>query len=152
VAALGTIGSPKAIDSLIKLLKKTPEYIQGRAANSLGMIGDRRATEALIKSLNDEESHVRNRAAQALGRIKDERAVNPLLDALKDPDSIVRYRAIEALGEIGDIRAISALETLKIKPPRRKRRGIKPIVDQTGLFPNKVAPQAAGNATHRDSK
>jgi len=38
-----------------------------------------------------------------------------------------------------------------IKPPRRKRRGIKPIVDQTGLFPNKVAPQAAGNATHRDS-
>ena len=40
---------------------------------------------------------------------------------------------------------------VKIKPPRRKRRGIKPIVDQTGLFPNKVAPQAAGNATHRDS-
>ena len=38
-----------------------------------------------------------------------------------------------------------------IKPPRRKRRGIKPIVDQTGLFPNKVAPQAAGNATQRDS-
>jgi len=40
----------------------------------------------------------------------------------------------------------------EIKPPRRKRRGIKPIVDQTGLFPNKVAPQAAGNATQRDSK
>jgi|GEM_PF-2670852 len=49
-----------------------------------------------------------------------------------------------------DAKPKSGLSKL-IKPPRRKRRGIKPIVDQTGLFPNKVAPQAAGNATQRDS-
>ena len=62
-----------------------------------------------------------------------------------------RYQ-LTCLGQYAPVFIAEKINEGKIKPPRRKRRGIKPIVDQTGLFPNKVAPQAAGNATQRDSR
>ena len=101
--ALGSIGSERAVDALLKaLLEDQESYVRGRAAEALGSIGSERAVDALFKALLEtQESGVRGSAAEALGSIGSERAVDALLKALlEDQESDVRGRAASALGSI----------------------------------------------------
>jgi ubiquinone biosynthesis protein UbiJ len=111
-AALGNIGSERAVDALLKtLLEDQDSYVRGSAAAALGSIGSERAVNALLKALLDDQGFVvRESAASALGRIGSERAVNALINALLETqESDVQRSAAEALGNIGSERAVNAL-------------------------------------------
>jgi HEAT repeat protein len=109
---LGSFGSDRAVDALLKaLLEDQESRVRWRAASALGSIGSERAVDALLKALlEDQESDVRWRAAEALGSIGSERAVDALLNALlEDQESFVQESAAKALGSIGSERAVGSL-------------------------------------------
>jgi len=146
--SLGEIGSPLAVDKLIKTLYDWNESARRAATNSLAAIKDPRAIEPLIKNMRSGASwalteigepaveplisalefkdfNVRQGAAKTLGRIKDIRAVDPLIKALGDEVRFVRANVAEALGNIGDKRAVKPLiNVLKDEYSVRKEAAI----------------------------
>lgn len=100
--ALGKIGDPLSVKSLIKALKDRDARVRWKAAEALGKIGDDQAVEALIKSLNDENRVVRRKAAIALGEIRNFGAVEHLVFMINDnnEDETVRMAAQHALNRI----------------------------------------------------
>jgi HEAT repeat protein len=109
VTALGQIGSPQAVETLIQILNQSPWYMRGEAAEALGRVGTPQAVNALIQALHDQESYVRGAAGEALGRIGTPQAIEALIQALHDPDSFVRGEAALALGQIGSSQALQGL-------------------------------------------
>jgi len=113
--ALSKIGTEKAIDPLIAVLKDKDmdsDVHQG-AADALGEIGTEKAIDPLIAVLKDKDmvSDVHQGAADALGEIGTEKAIDPLIAVLKDKDMAwyVRQGAALALGKIGTEKAIDPL-------------------------------------------
>jgi HEAT repeat protein len=129
--ALGDIGDPAAVDSLIEHgLKSDAPELQAEAAVSLGKIGGEKAVKPLqqtvdpyYKSLpedsqgytisdtkvdetvrlrNEKESRVRASVAWALGQLGDPSAQETLKRALNDENSLVRDAAAEALAKISE--------------------------------------------------
>ena len=116
IAALGVIGDPRAIGTLIKALKK-PERYESRqvpiaAAKALALTGAP-AVAPLLEVLKDRDADLRRGVASTLGAIGDPRAVEPLIAALDNggapqaPET--RTTIIEALATIGDLRAVGPL-------------------------------------------
>ena len=116
IAALGVIGDPRAIGTLIKALKK-PERYESRqvpiaAAKALALTGAP-AVAPLLEVLKDRDADLRRGVASTLGAIGDPRAVEPLIAALDNggapqaPET--RTTIIEALATIGDLRAAEPL-------------------------------------------
>ena len=133
-AALGAIGSPRAVPGLIEPLKdatrRAPRAVS-RSAKSATRVRCRRsrraegrdaarprarrhrrsaisatarAVDPLIALIRDADVDVRSRAISALGEIGDARALEPSTAALKDADAGVRLRAVKALAELTDIK------------------------------------------------
>lgn len=100
-AALGNIGSGRAVAGLIVALGDSDEQVRQAAGESLGAIGDARALDALTAATGDRDEHVRQAAVSALGQIGDPRAVSTVVAKLKDPDEHVRQVAAGALGRLG---------------------------------------------------
>ncbi|HBB32536.1 MAG TPA: PBS lyase [Cyanobacteria bacterium UBA8803] len=109
IAALGQIGSPEAVEALIKTLNQGPWYVRAEAAAALGQIGTAQALQALISALHDEDTIVRGEVAQACGRIGTPPAIKALILALHDQDSYVRGEATVALAQIGTPPALEEL-------------------------------------------
>ncbi|MDD2319988.1 MAG: HEAT repeat domain-containing protein [Geobacteraceae bacterium] len=136
VRALGTIGTPLAIDSLTKLILRHRWAFAGsqkynvaiecavKTLESLGPAGER----ALIRSLANKDKQVHYLVISALARIGDATAVSGLISDLpnihaakalgkfRDPRTVAALvatlpapQAIVALGEINDSRAIVPL-------------------------------------------
>jgi HEAT repeat protein len=129
--ALGDIGDPAAVDSLIQHgLKSDAPELQAETAVSLGKIGDGRAVKPLeqtvrpyyesvpddteghtisdsrvdetVRLRNEKESRVRASVAWALGQLADPSAQDTLKRALNDENSLVRDAAAEALAKISE--------------------------------------------------
>ncbi|HBS69231.1 MAG TPA: PBS lyase [Cyanobacteria bacterium UBA11149] len=105
IAILGQIGSPQAVETLIKALNEGPWYVRAESAAALGRIGTTQAFNALIKALNDDDNSVRGEVAEALGKIGTPEAIKGLVIALHDDDSYVRGEAAVALAKIGTAEA-----------------------------------------------
>jgi HEAT repeat protein len=107
--ALGKIGDPYALESLIKALLNDNDWrVRWGAAEAMGAIGDPSTVESLIYALEDDEWPVRWMAAKALGRIGDPRAVRPLIKALEG-DWPALWTVAEALGQLEDPHAVGPL-------------------------------------------
>ena len=114
--ALGEIGSNKAVESLIQMLKDENDFIRGAAAEGLGKISNDKAVQPLIQNLRHGESHVRYETIKALGKIGSDQAIESLVKMLKDESEFIRETAAEALGEIGSKKSFSPLiQTLNDK-------------------------------------
>jgi HEAT repeat protein len=98
-SALGQIGDPLAVDSLILALNDR-QRVKEMAALALGEIGDLRSVEPLITALEDVNWEVQGAVAKALGKIGDNRAIQPLINLLKDKSKNVRWHAAQALEAI----------------------------------------------------
>ena len=134
VTALGELGDPVAVPSLLTALEDEEWTVRWHAAEALGKIGDARAVESLIAALNCKGAEVRQAAAHALERIgwRPDRsqagaaywvemrqwdqcvaigapAVEPLITALKDERAGCCQAAAEALGRIADPLAVKSL-------------------------------------------
>ncbi|MDX2228821.1 MAG: HEAT repeat domain-containing protein [Leptolyngbyaceae cyanobacterium bins.349] len=108
-AALGELGSDKAIDGLLNALEDANDSVRLYAANALGKLGSDKAIDGLLNALERLSSSGRGIAAYALGELGSDRAINGLLNALKDPDSFVRRSAAAALGKLDSNKAIDGL-------------------------------------------
>jgi HEAT repeat protein len=64
--ALGAIGGPDAVDTLVEALSDPDEHVRLRAAQLLGDLGDPRTAEAVGKLLDDPVSEVAAAAREAL--------------------------------------------------------------------------------------
>jgi HEAT repeat protein len=106
---VGIIGSERAVNPLLVILKDRDWVMRNHAAEALGEIGDPRAINGLITALEDPHSYVRSNAITALGNLKATAALELLVLKLQDPDIFVRSAAASALGTLGCDRAVEGL-------------------------------------------
>jgi HEAT repeat protein len=107
--ALGTIGGPRALELLLKRLKRgSPDSSVIRA---LGHFKDDAAVEALLPLVDPAEPGARDWAAGALAEIGGP-AVPGLMRKLESPSRTVRMLAAQALCRIGAPQASDALKEL----------------------------------------
>jgi len=139
VEALGRIGDPVALPSLITMLQSDSDDLRQASVIALGQIGDSRAVEPLIGIYEDQAWGIRRAIIEALVNIgksgvtapfiialRDENtcqvttealvkigkpAIQPLLDALADPNSI--EPALEALMKMGESAEQPLINVLK---------------------------------------
>lgn len=113
---LGKIGSPKAFDPLVEMLKDTDAQVRWHAANALANLADPRAFDPLAACLKDEDPDLRALGLKGLARLKDPRAVPLVIGLLADPEPNVARTAIESLGNLADPRAVEPLLALVDSP------------------------------------
>ncbi|MBC7226945.1 MAG: HEAT repeat domain-containing protein [Thermoflexales bacterium] len=109
--ALGKIGDPRAVPSLLEALQDADEGVRRGAREALVRIGAP-AVPGLLQALWDADEWVRREAAWALGRIGDSQAVPGLLEALRGAEWWVRQAAV-ALERIGAPAVPGLLEALR---------------------------------------
>jgi HEAT repeat protein len=128
--ALGNFKDPRAVEPLLKALRKPRFGNRHAVAEALGKIGDSRAVPGLIGALNVEvelpvfqrtsspaiDTTLRCSAIEALGEIRDPDAIDALRDALEDEHDFIVHAAEEALGKIPNPAAEEAAA------PYRERR------------------------------
>jgi HEAT repeat protein len=104
--ALGRIGSPRAVPSLIQLLSDPDGRVRLAAVESLGRTDDGKSVEAVLAALQDIVSAVQLQAVRTLvgyGSL----VVEPIHDVLRHVQNKSVFRAmLTILGEIGDPRSI----------------------------------------------
>jgi HEAT repeat protein len=128
VYALGEIGDPKAVDSLVLALYRDKAYYFAQAGLALVKIGEP-AVGPLVKAMTGENKEAKRineenvevlagaleaNAAKILGDIGSEKAVEPILKMAEKVDKwpeetnrlLVMSRLINSLGSIGDKRAL----------------------------------------------
>jgi HEAT repeat protein len=101
-AALGAMGDPKAVPTLIRLLKTKDNYTTIAAIESLGRLKAKEAFAPLYEIANDEkiEPFITRKAIEALGELGDPRAVPGLLKAMYRAKGFYREASF-ALYELG---------------------------------------------------
>jgi cyclophilin family peptidyl-prolyl cis-trans isomerase/HEAT repeat protein len=72
--AVGRMGLPAALPSVVKLLADPETEVRQMAAFAIGLVADKSGVDPLLPLLKDPEPLVRARAAEALGQIGDARA------------------------------------------------------------------------------
>lgn len=107
--ALGEIGSDKAIEPLLELVRRTEwsvvVFLAQQALEKIGL----GAVDPLIKALKDPSPTVRRVAAESLGKTGSKRSTEALTEMLGDPDKECRRAASMALKDLGDPAGAPAL-------------------------------------------
>ena len=93
--ALGYLGDPKALDSLLPKLDHTEAVLRHRTVEALGFIGEDKARPGLREALDDPEPNVRWEAAVALAKLGDITA-KPILIELLDRKYYESFPAVRA--------------------------------------------------------
>jgi hypothetical protein len=134
IGALAEIKDPRALSSLITMIRDPSSEIRWQAAIALGEMGDPAAAPAILESLKDPDKYVRYGSAISLMKIGHKPvdkvewawyfagmqewkkiteigspALPSLENLLRDADSEVRVNTVKTLGEIGDRKAGPAL-------------------------------------------
>jgi HEAT repeat protein len=100
VAALGWMGSERALTSLLKALKDKHHGVRCQAVRAIGRIGGELAATGLVGALGDDPM-VAIFAAEELGNVGGGTALAGLVNALQKENERVRAAAARALGQIG---------------------------------------------------
>ena len=111
VSALAKIGSPRAVEAVVKSLSDTGlnPYVRGSVAIAVAELKPKEAAEALSRVSKDESQFVRWKCAQALGMLGDKKGATALIRVLDDDDQHVRAASARSLGII---KAENATESL----------------------------------------
>jgi len=128
VEALGTMGGPRAVQSLIHDLNDESPDVRIRAVEALGKIGDAGAIEPLFEAIDDKRTETRCEvpfvpktvrgsvwdALKAMAERIGEPLVAPAVRTLGHEDPHAREKAAELLKTVGSLNALSGLcEALK---------------------------------------
>jgi hypothetical protein len=108
--ALGSLGSPEAINPLVRALKDPDRYVRygaGQALQSLAWVPQTDAERAYYAIAFQDWKHVVQIGAGATA---------PLIETLRDQNASTRAEIVEVLGEIGDTPSQRACE-LVLKDP-----------------------------------
>ncbi len=105
VEALGRLGLPRAVPSLVERALRDPTpFVRAQAAASLGQMGAESAVDALAAALDDPSYDARLRAVEAIEALRPKDLL-PLERALRNPSAQVRQRAALALERVGFVDA-----------------------------------------------
>ena len=136
VEALGLIGDPRAVESLLVLNQDVNWSVRIVAVRALCRIGTPQAVGRLLELTWDEESSraevigevgshqmdedingkLRRVIAEELGNIRDQQqGVGRFLELVRDKDPYVRNAAARSLGQIGDQRGIGCLLAIVVQ-------------------------------------
>jgi HEAT repeat protein len=114
LAALARLGSPAALESLVREASDPDAFVQGEAIAALGRIGDPRAVPPLAGLLADDGPAVAGAAAASLVRIAEASpaaratALSALRARAGSSPSAALYRALGAVGEAPDLEPLRA--------------------------------------------
>jgi HEAT repeat protein len=109
LAALARLGSPAALESVVREASDPDSYVQSDAIAALGRLGDARAVSPLSGLLGDDAPAVSGVAATALARIghgsPDDaaRVLTALRDRAGASPSAALYRVLGAVGDAVDL-------------------------------------------------
>jgi len=108
IDALGKIGKPDAVETLLSLLQSEHENVRWSCISSLGIIGDPQAVGKLRPFLSpDHPLHIREITIVSLGKLKDSESLSTLeAILLEDSQPRLRQAAAEAIGRLGQSRAL----------------------------------------------
>jgi HEAT repeat protein len=96
--AMGRVGDPSALITLLEALNEKDEQLRRSAAQALGDLGDRAGVKALAEALEkDHDEQTRGFAAISLGRLGGEAA----RDALRAAFTIKSSRTVKAFSALG---------------------------------------------------
>ncbi len=97
--ALGKIGDPAAIDTLIQSMHTDSPHVRRVAIGAIALIANVSGEQALEEALSspDDDKEARAQAAAGLGKIGTPTAINVLVKTLEDPDQDIRSAAVAAL-------------------------------------------------------
>jgi len=109
IEALGGIGDPEAIPTLVAALGDDRSNVRQAAARALARARTPDSVTALIASLQHRDPLTRRSVIEALGEAGDARAVDALSRVLCERERPVRDAAVRALGRIGSPDAVDAL-------------------------------------------
>ena len=105
---LGDLKDPRAVCSLVSILRDRDRSVREAAIRALTSIGES-SVVPLGTCLTDPELLVQEAASVVLASIADERVLDPLVQALRSPDWIVRMHAVKALARIKDPGSVQSL-------------------------------------------
>jgi len=99
--ALGTIGDPRAVEPLIRVVRDEGRdwLVRGQAIWALGEVGDERAFDIVLASLDD--PNCEPEALSALGGFRDERALPVFARYYRHSCSFLRQQTVLGLREHG---------------------------------------------------
>ena len=117
--ALGTLGDPRAVTSLVTALQDSDEPVRVEAAKALGQFDDPRASLPSFQPFKMTPKLFGDIITGILDAHRDSKTVDLLIEALQHEHPRVREKAAWILGRIGDPRAVEALiATLQDPNPR----------------------------------
>jgi len=99
IVALGKIGSRRATETLIEMLKSKDAGLRELSAEALGKLRDKSALYPLIKTLTDESALVRLASIKALREMRDEKVIAHLVQPLRD--DYINQIAVDMLIDFG---------------------------------------------------
>lgn len=102
IEALGTIGNPVAVATILGYVENPDPRIRKSCAFAFSRIADHHQTDKLIELSRDSVEDVRWMAVFAMARTGDSTALGRLQWCLKDSSSLARQYAARAIGELGD--------------------------------------------------
>lgn len=114
LAMLARLGSPAALESVVREASDPDGYLQAEAISALGRLGDPRAVEPLAGLLGDDAPAVSGVAATALIRLGQDSAaaadvaLAELRDRAEASPSAALYRVLGALGTAEDLPRLRA--------------------------------------------
>lgn len=103
-----SIGTEKAVDALVPLLRSEDVTLRNLAIEIIPRIGAV-SISRIVDLLNDKDPDVRKFTVDILRKVNSDEAVDPLIRALYDENVNVAVDAAEILGDIGNNRAVSHL-------------------------------------------
>ncbi len=149
IEALGKLGDPKSVGSLIRLLSDSNANVRMTATAALSkMPEDRNIVAPLVKALKDPDEDVVIQAAKGLGECGDKRAADPLSRLLQSPNEQVRVAASQALGGLGDQRAVPYL--LAMLETDSDETQIKVLTTLRTLKPPQIAGKMLTFLSHKN--
>jgi HEAT repeat protein len=109
IEALGGIGDPEAVPTLVAALGDERSNVRQAAARALARARTPDCVTALLASLHHRDPSTRRSVLEALGEAGDPRAAEALSRVLAERERPVRDAAVRALGRIASPNAVDAL-------------------------------------------
>jgi len=130
-AALGRIGSARALPPLLELLRDMVVEVRLAAARALGEFRSPKALDALLDEMADEDPLVRAAVVEALGRIDSQKSVDTLSRACaEDPDPNVREAALAAFRRVSAGAVTPLIHALSGSDLNERLRAFNQLLDQ----------------------
>lgn len=140
IKKLSEIGTPKAVNAMIKVLKTHSDpWARSEPINYLEKYP--LAMHPIMDAIKDPAANVRSSAALALAYYKDPQVMKPLIDALRDENQDVRFAAATAIRQLATYRkikdddaALALLPLLQDKSDMVREAAVKAMQCYGGLF------------------